>query len=514
MRALKGGKGKQEGEILDKMFKLSSGKQTLLTLSFLSFGSHFCKSALSIFAVFLIKDGTWTPFGFGTLLASSCVPAILLPIWSGSAFDNTASDERSYLTVGLVGLTLMGQLLFGISLSIHSFELSIISITLLGGVSAVLSTAQRTLICSKFSKSLSYSTGIYISVANIAKVIAKASVSPIWEMLGKPPIVTMVYLSILPILLSLGASIHYIFIQNDYIEIDEERDWEEVDNNVHCNESGIQLRNLPSSLASPPRLRDTDTAASSESNNPFAVICILPLHFWLFCSLHGLYLVVFHLFINFLPSILSQTLSTDASGYSTAIMSLVPIFVAPMSGYLLDRFPGYHLKMCIVAAILTVAAYMILFQSLLHPIGGIVILAICQALISTITLTCMTAVLPQGIYGRAFGVIEMLDSSLALTGNLLFGWLYNFTGKYTSGMELLLVLAVFGLFAFVFLQCSGLKVRTGGFVPLQSQSHLPHVHKPASSPKVTPRASLNVTNSTQPCHELTYLSHKPQNSYS
>jgi MFS-type transporter involved in bile tolerance (Atg22 family) len=74
-----------------------------------------------------------------------------------------------------------------------------------------------------------------------------------------------------------------------------------------------------------------------------------------------------------------------------------------------------------------------------------------QGLIPALTLAQISRILPDDSVGVAFGIIEVLDSLVNVFGNVLFGALYDLTGSYEVGMQVLLGLSLAGLCVFLFL---------------------------------------------------------------
>ena len=86
--------------------------------------------------------------------------------------------------------------------------------------------------------------------------------------------------------------------------------------------------------------------------------------------------------------------------------------------------------------------------------ADMLLLSIGQSLIPTISLSCITLVLPHNLYGMAFGVMEIMDNLVDLMGNILFGLLYDLTGAYVASMLLLMFLSWVGILFLMYLQCS------------------------------------------------------------
>ncbi len=99
-------------------------------------------------------------------------------------------------------------------------------------------------------------------------------------------------------------------------------------------------------------------------------------------------------------------------------------------------------------------AFVVLLLDCGGPVLPIALLALSNALLPTILLGQIAAHLVPGSAGIAFAVVEVLDCSGSLAGNVLFGWLCSATGSYRSGIAFLFVLSVAGLVVMVHLLVS------------------------------------------------------------
>ena len=66
----------------------------------------------------------------------------------------------------------------------------------------------------------------------------------------------------------------------------------------------------------------------------------------------------------------------------------------------------------------------------------------------------VSKVLPAKLLGRAFGIVEIVDNTLSMTSNALFGLMFQVTGSYSLGIHVLFLLSIVGLLVFTFLLIS------------------------------------------------------------
>jgi hypothetical protein len=109
--------------------------------------------------------------------------------------------------------------------------------------------------------------------------------------------------------------------------------------------------------------------------------------------------------------------------------------------------------------LVTVVAYTVLMFTDAHPYIKVTLVSIPHGFVPVLTLAEISAILPAGSVGIAFGLIEVFDSIVNVSGNVLFGWLYNCTGNYHAGLGVLLVLAWGGLAALVYMVVEGIPPR-------------------------------------------------------
>jgi MFS-type transporter involved in bile tolerance (Atg22 family) len=129
----------------------------------------------------------------------------------------------------------------------------------------------------------------------------------------------------------------------------------------------------------------------------------------------------------------------------------------------LKNLPAIHLTISLLYALphfplqlVTVVAYTVLMYTDAHPYIKVTLISIPHGFVPVLTLAEISTILPVGSVGIAFGLIEVFDSIVNVSGNVVFGWLYNWTGDYHAGLVVLLVLAWGGLAALVYMVARGI----------------------------------------------------------
>lgn len=149
---------------------------SLALLASLSFGAHFARNSLSIYALYMIEDGLITPEGMGFMLSFCSLPAIFLPIVTGLFVDKQST--RNWIMWTSLVLALMGQVFFLIAVSIRWYFWILVALFIFGSGTATITATQRSMVAIYFPEKEAVSMGLCISMASLAKVIGKISVVP------------------------------------------------------------------------------------------------------------------------------------------------------------------------------------------------------------------------------------------------------------------------------------------------------------------------------------------------
>ncbi|POM63965.1 Major Facilitator Superfamily (MFS), partial [Phytophthora palmivora] len=173
--------------------------------------------------------------------------------------------------------------------------------------------------------------------------------------------------------------------------------------------------------------------------------------FWVIAMLHVNFINVFHLFQNVSASYLFQRYdySIVKAGVVSSMSHLFVVF-APFIGLAIDQFGG-RVLLIIIAAIMSVVAYVFMIFTEIDPLVSMLLISICLSFTPTILMAAIPNSVSRKNFGTAFGIVEITDAIGATFGNLMVGFLRDETGNYRAVMMMLLGMAVLVLFLALFL---------------------------------------------------------------
>ena len=119
---------------------------------------------------------------------------------------------------------------------------------------------------------------------------------------------------------------------------------------------------------------------------------------------------------------------------------------------------------------LTVISYTVLVYTNANPYLKVALISLPHGFITVLVLAEISVVLPASSVGIAFGIIEVLDSIVNVSGNILFGFLYNFTGSYRAGIIVLMLFAWVGLAALVCMVVFDISPSSAGYSEILSSA--------------------------------------------
>lgn len=103
---------------------------------------------------------------------------------------------------------------------------------------------------------------------------------------------------------------------------------------------------------------------------------------------------------------------------------------------------------------ITVVAYVLVLFTKTSLYIIVLLISISLALIPPLMLAKVSKILPSPLLGRAFGIVEIVDNTLSIISNALFGWMFQVTGSYVLGIHVLFMLSLLGCVVFIFLLVS------------------------------------------------------------
>ena len=437
----------------------------------------------------MVADNSITPFGYACLCGANSLPGLFVPFISGRLLDKYGYWP---VTTSYLSLSLFGQLLFATAVSYDTFWLQLLGQIIFGAGGCCVVVAQRSLISSRSSKYASFATGSYVSIACSAKVIGKAATAPLALWFGTykctPYICALVCLGSLLVGLvtwckdcevednynaSRTRTIHTISNpERDSIALSESssliKQGKSNTYGINSNSNGNSNSNSyseGSGEASSPSSTFINDMNCSDGFSYGEQLCRLlkdkgvswhfedmwhlPYEFWSIILAHGLYVLVFHTFANFLPHYMVEKYQNNVidAGFISSLSAFSSILIAPSIGCFADHF-GRFLPCCLAASIgASIAYYVLLFSNLL-PLIPISIMALSQAIIPTILLSTLPLFMPSRMFGLGFGIVEISDAAVTIIGNLLFGKLHEINGSYDIGLYYLFLSSVGGILLF------------------------------------------------------------------
>jgi MFS family permease len=183
-----------------------------------------------------------------------------------------------------------------------------------------------------------------------------------------------------------------------------------------------------------------------------AELQMLPYEFWIIVTVHGVYILVFHTLANFLPHYIVENFDTTVvgAGLLASLSSVTSIVVAPLIGLIID-IHGRHIPVSLGAAMVSSVAFGMLVFTHVLPVLPICLIAVAQSVIPTILLSVLPLFMPCRLFSLGFGVVEVVDALVMITGNMAFGELYEATGSYWTGLACLFAMTVVGIVLFAVL---------------------------------------------------------------
>lgn len=380
---------------------------------FLSFGAHSFRAALPLLQVYFLQSGFVTSTGYALLLASQALPALFLPFFVGHIFDRF---DFKVVIMTFIFLELGGQVLFCLALYADSFIFALVSLVIFGSGSCAVAVGQRALVADNYRGSEGFGIGCVHSISSVSKFAGKITIIPavIFLKSYKLALLSMSFYAVL----SLATGFYITRMSSS-----------------HDNFGVFTARSRSNSL---------EFWSSLAGNRIY-----LSRFFILLAAAHTVYLLVFHLLGNFLPHILYThwDMSFSKSGLASSLMSFLPMVASPVVGFYADK-TGMQLEMCFCTGVATVIAYLLLLYTSVTPFVPITLLSLAIAFIPTMTLAIVPQCIPSEVFGLAYGTMEVVASVGSMTGNYVFGLMYEETSSYELGLECLSILAVIGVCLF------------------------------------------------------------------
>lgn len=377
---------------------------SLFAVFSLSFGIHFSKASLSIFAVYFLRNKFSNVLGIGLLISMSYLPTLFVPLIVNKLVEKNIVELNLELAfLGLVGW-LVSQCLFALSIFGNFYFGVIISEFFLGCCGIIVVTCQRTILSLQCEDSYMYSTFLTI-ISGTAHFMGKKTTYWVIEY-SKDLSFPAIYQAI-PGVLSLCCC------------------------GILINISDQHTCNLPS-LLSPDRYLQY----------PSNTILVL--------SLHSYYVACFHSINNFLPHYLSTFYNMS---YVSTLVSIPPLATIVLSFILSFMIHSSNIRIGIgrCGAGCAVITCLLFFAPTLCPLFMVLLLSCTETLIPICLFSFLMNFSKCERNGKIFCWLECIDGLTSIVGNLIYSLLMQITGVVEYSLVLNLFFSILILLEMEFL---------------------------------------------------------------
>ncbi|KAF1793332.1 Major facilitator superfamily domain [Phytophthora cactorum] len=382
----------------------------LVLMSCIPFGGHFVKNGMSSLEQLMLDDEDFpiTNTMYGALLS--------------------ASGHRSIRF--FLAWICVGQAIFAIGMELKLYWLALFGRVFFGVGEGSVVVGARVFIASWFrNKELTFAMGVSVAITNVSKMLAKATVAPIALYFGGYVQALWYGVAVCVASALIGVLVcHYTLNLKRIVKSRVIRLCDKKRRKHRWRKSNLPVKQI-----------------SCDNVQNFSRM------FWVIALLHVNFINVFHLFQNVSASYLFQRYdySIVKAGIVSSFSHLFVVF-APFIGLTIDHFGG-RILLIILAAILSVLAYVFMIFTEINPIVSMLLISICLSFTPTVLMAAIPNSVSRKSFGTAFGIVEITDAIGATFGNLMVGYLRDETGNYRSVMMMLLTMAVLVLFLALFL---------------------------------------------------------------
>ena len=130
------------------------------------------------FVHFILTTNYWTPHKYALLLSLLTFASMTTPLYIGYRFDTLVNHHQMLVLILLIGITI-GQGLFVLAMLLNQNIYFYYSVIIIGLSSSSLVVIQRSIITKYFTSHQSFALSCTISIANVAKLIGRATTTPL-----------------------------------------------------------------------------------------------------------------------------------------------------------------------------------------------------------------------------------------------------------------------------------------------------------------------------------------------
>lgn len=430
----------------------------LLLAAFIPFGSHVVRKSLGPLKTGFLSDPQWTHMSnakFGVLLSATALPNLIVPVLGGTFLDTKGSRSG---TMVFVVVTLVGQLLFTAAVHRHLFWWAVSAqiVTGMGAGSAVVS--QASISSAYFSAS---EIGLAIGITESFHCFSN------WIGQSLPALVgyedghnyeSGLYLGTACCVISVVAAVAFVRFDSRA-----ERRCSGVGGpgeplHPHCRthgkvgaekclaahasgkEGACGSADIDAKEATGGRpLAAPDGCSGSRARGNWAKSRAqegrdaMSAGFLGLAALHALFSTAHESFANLSANLLSEKYqeTTVEAGFASGTQNAVGVVLAPLAGYLVDRY-GHRLRVASAMAGLVIAAQLSFALTPMPPSMPLVALGLVSAAVPTIIRSSVPLVVRPGEWGLAFGLFEVCEATGTFSGNIIAGILRDQSATYES----------------------------------------------------------------------------------
>ncbi|RIB14947.1 major facilitator superfamily domain-containing protein [Gigaspora rosea] len=382
----------------------------------LSVGSHYAAHTLGALKSIIKEELGISNSQYGIIQSSVSLVNTILPILGGVFIDTFGTSIGSILATSLIAT---GNILVALSTNLRSFPVMVSGRILYGIGSGTILTVQTTILSHWFKgKGLAIAVGMQIAMSRLSSFLANLTVVPIKNATGFYG--WAFWFAAFLCVVSFVINIFYISIMKII--------------NENLSEQEIQ------------KLKQKKTF------NPRKLL-YLPAIYWIFVLLEFEFGSSWTSFLH-IHTELTKTrwnLSNEEAAKLSSFAQLLPIFIAPFLGYLLDKFGRRSITLIISAAFLTGSIYLLGF-TLLTPVIGMLLFSISLSLGPVTMLSSIAIILPLDYVGTGLGILKSCSNIGSTLFDIIIGILQDLDGgNYNLVMQLYFITSIIAVLVAIWL---------------------------------------------------------------
>jgi MFS family permease len=437
--------GRKKVSTIDRYIAL--GFACLITL-----GGHYCKHSLGPLKPYFIRNFGYSNTAFGTILASPSSSHLFMPVVAGIFIDNYYGHEIGGLVLALIAFT--GNTLFLAFITLITttkdyrnfyFILAILGRIIFGLGSAGGGIVQGSIISHWFNESgLSLALGIAEGAVFLSSFCGKALPALLvahfesTDHTENQAVLLALWFSDLLLFLAGIVAFCYLFFAAGKIR---DRPFK------------FELSKAPNNYGTIAKKEEETKDETIETIGHFQKyknrLGKFPTIFWLFCILHMVFSNSHNLFGGFSVSMMNDNgLDTKTAALYASLDSFLPIFFAPLTGVIVDKFGG-RMYLLAIASLCLIIGYGIFLSNIAmgkefdNTMFAMAILSVPTCVAPALLKSAVMLVIPDSSYlGSALGLFVIIASIGAIVGHIVCGRLRDISKTYISDLVVLEFMAI------------------------------------------------------------------------